>query len=250
METLHLVVNSMQAAAQEAGVHIIAGDTKVVEHGKADGIFITTAGIGFIPDGMHIGGQLAQPGDVVLVSGTMGDHGIAVLSARGDLGFQAQVESDVAPLNHLIRRILDAAPNTHVYAIQPAVLATTLNEIAVQSGVCIKLEEAAIPVKPVVQSACEMLGFDPLYVANEGKVIVILPPDQVDAALAAMHRLPYGAEAAAIGVVKPGPARRSLDEDLHRRHTRSGRPGRRNAAAHLLSNYLDIPCFQFILTHD
>jgi hydrogenase expression/formation protein HypE len=141
----------------------------------------------------------------------MGDHGIAVLSARGDLGFQAQVESDVAPLNHLIRRILDAAPNTHVLRDPTrGGLATTLNEIAVQSGVCIKLEEAAIPVKPVVQSACEMLGFDPLYIANEGKVIVIVPEAESQAALQAMRSEAYGQDAARIGEVLDAPADRVL----------------------------------------
>jgi len=211
METLRLVVNSMQAAALEAGVQIIAGDTKVVEHGKADGIFITTAGIGFIPDGMHINGKLAQPGDVVLVSGSMGDHGIAVLSARGDLGFQAQVESDVAPLNHLISKVLQAAPHTHVLRDPTrGGLATTLNEIAIQSGVCIKLEESAIPVKPVVQSACEMLGFDPLYIANEGKVILIVPESEFQAALQAMQSVAYGQDAARIGVVMDAPTERVL----------------------------------------
>ncbi len=211
VEMLERIVTSMQAAALEAGVPIVAGDTKVVERGKADGVFINTAGIGWIPAGRQIGGALARPGDAVLISGAIGDHGIAVLSARGELGFDAAVTSDVAPLNALIGAVLQAAPGVRVLRDPTrGGLATTLNEIAQQSNVCIEITEATIPIHTPVQAACDMLGFDPLYVANEGKVIVILPPDQVDAALAATHRLPYGAEAAAIGVVKPSPARRVL----------------------------------------
>jgi len=204
---LEQIVDSMRDAAQEAGVQFVAGDTKVVEKGKADGIFINTTGIGWLPEGMSIGGERAQPGDVVLVSGTLGDHGIAVLAARGDLDFETSVQSDTAPLNGLIQTVLQAAPHTHVLRDPTrGGLATTLNEIAAQSKVAIHLDETAIPVNPVVRSACEFLGFDPLYIANEGKVIVIVPPNEAEAALDAMRRNPYGQNAARIGVVEATPA--------------------------------------------
>lgn len=211
MEILARVVASMQAAAAEAGVQIVAGDTKVVERGKADGLFINTAGVGWLPAGRQIGGEMAQPGDVVLVSGSLGDHGIAVLAARGELGFETGVRSDVAPLNGLVKSLLSAAPHTHVLRDPTrGGLATTLNEIAGQSRVAILLDEKAIPVQPAVQAACEMLGFDPLYIANEGKLIAILPEPEAEAALAAMRQNPYGAAAVRIGTVQASPAGRVL----------------------------------------
>jgi hydrogenase expression/formation protein HypE len=211
MQVLEAVVESMQIAAAEAGIQIVAGDTKVVEKGKADGLFITTAGVGWVPAGRKIGGEMALPGDIVLLSGTMGDHGIAVLSARGELGFETGVKSDVAPLNHLIQSVLDAAPNTHVLRDPTrGGLATTLNEIAYQSNVAILIEEKSVPVLQPVRAACEMLGFDPLYVANEGKVIVIVPPEEAFAALDSMRHSPYGHSAVQIGVVQEKPARRVL----------------------------------------
>lgn len=202
VETLEKIVASMQAAAAEAEIEIVAGDTKVVEKGKGDSLFINTAGIGWIPPEVRIGGEMARPGDVVLISGSLGDHGIAVLAARGELGFETGVTSDVAPLNHLIRAVLTAAPNTHVLRDPTrGGLATTLNEIAAQSKVGIWLDETSLPVQPAVQAACDMLGFDPLYVANEGKVIVIVPPEEADAALTAMHGNPYGQHAVRIGTI-------------------------------------------------
>jgi hydrogenase expression/formation protein HypE len=208
---LEKVLDSMKAAAEEAGIQVVAGDTKVVEKGKADGLFITTAGVGWVPAGRQIGGEMARPGDVVLLSGTVGDHGIAVLSARGELGFEISVESDTAPLNHLIQAVLAAAPHTHVLRDPTrGGLATTLNEIAVQSNVGILVEEKAVPVLPPVRAACEMLGFDPLYIANEGKVIAIVPPEEAQEALNAMRANPYGQNAARIGVVQDSPARRVL----------------------------------------
>ena len=199
---LEKVAASMAAAAAEAGVQIVAGDTKVAEKGKADRIFISTTGIGFADAGLQIGGEFAQAGDAVLVSGSMGDHGIAVLAARNQLGFSTTIQSDVAPLNHLIQAALQAAPQIHVLRDPTrGGLATTLNEIACQSQVNILLEETAIPVKREVRAACEMLGFDPLYVANEGKVIIILPASQADAALAALRTHPLGSQAAMIGRV-------------------------------------------------
>jgi hydrogenase expression/formation protein HypE len=211
VETLQRVLASMQASALESGVQFIAGDTKVVERGKADGIFINTTGFGVINPEYQISGSLAKPGDVVLISGTMGDHGIAVLAARGELGFETGVESDVAPLNGMIADLLRAAPHIHVLRDPTrGGLATTLNEIASQSRVCIQLEEKAIPVNPSVQAACEMLGFDPLYVANEGKLIVIVPPEEQAAALTAMRAHAYGKAAVKIGQVKTAPANRVL----------------------------------------
>lgn len=202
MDALTRVIESMAAACEEAGVQIVAGDTKVVEKGKADGIFINTAGFGLIPEGRDLGGQLAQPGDVVLISGSLGDHGIAVLQARGDLGFESNIQSDVAPLNQMLDVLLTAIPDVHVLRDPTrGGLATTLKEIACQSQVEIRLEERAIPIKPVVQTACDMLGFDPLYLANEGKAIVILPKNQAEKALQILHDSPYGFGAARIGTV-------------------------------------------------
>jgi hydrogenase expression/formation protein HypE len=211
IETLLRVVQSMQAAAQEAGIQVVAGDTKVVEKGKADGLFITTAGVGWIPAGRIIGGDQARPGDVVLLSGTVGEHGIAVLAARGELGFETELQSDAAPLNHMIEDLLEQAPHVHVLRDPTrGGLATTLNEIAFQSNTAIYLEETAIPVLPAVQAACEMLGFDPLYVANEGKLIVIVPPDEADAALDSLRSNPYGRMATRIGDVRENPQKRVL----------------------------------------
>lgn len=211
VEILERVLDSMRESAAEAGVQIVAGDTKVVEKGKADQLFINTAGVGWIPAGREIGGQQACAGDAVLISGPMGEHGIAVMAARGDLGFEADVRSDVAPLNHLINAVLQAAPHTHVLRDPTrGGLATTLNEIAQQSATGILLDEKSIPVHPAVQAACEMLGFDPLYVANEGKVIVIVPEDESDAALAAMRCQRYGSQAVRIGRVQADPAGRVL----------------------------------------
>jgi hydrogenase expression/formation protein HypE len=202
IEILQRVVKSMQAAAIEAGVRIVAGDTKVVEKGKADQLFINTTGIGWIPAGLNIAGDQARPGDAILISGTLGDHGIAVLAERGELGFETDVQSDVAPLNGLIQNILEVAPHTHVLRDPTrGGLATTLNEIANQSQVGMLLQEESIPVKPAVQAVCEMLGFDPLYVANEGKVIVIVPAEEAQAALVAMRSSIYGRDAVQIGEV-------------------------------------------------
>lgn len=202
IESLNKVIDSMADACKEAGVKIVAGDTKVVENGKADGIFINTAGVGVIPNGRQIGGQFAQPGDAVLISGTLGDHGIAVLQARGDLGFESGIKSDVAPLNHLISDLLDEVPEVHVLRDPTrGGLATSLKEIACQSKVSIRLNEEAIPIKPDVRTACEMLGFDPLYLANEGKVIIILPGEKVNVALEIIKKSPYGEMAMRIGDV-------------------------------------------------
>jgi hydrogenase expression/formation protein HypE len=211
VETLGIIATSIQKTALEAGIQIVAGDTKVVEKGKADKIFLSTTGIGWIPEGRSIGGAHAQDGDVVILSGTIGDHGMAVLAARGELNFSAAIESDVAPLNKLIKVILECAPHVHVLRDPTrGGLATTLNEIAVQSQMIITLEEVAIPVKPKVKAACEMLGFDPLYVANEGKVVIILPVKEAGAALKCLHQHPLGKDAALIGRIEKGSAARVL----------------------------------------
>lgn len=211
IEVLERVVASMAETAAACGVPIVAGDTKVVEKGKADGLFINTAGFGWVPAGLTIGGQYAQPGDAVLLSGSMGDHGIAVLTARGDLGFETALESDVAPLNGLILALLAEIPQVHVLRDPTrGGLATTLNEIAVQSHVNITIEEGLVPIKPEVQSACEMLGFDPLYVANEGKVIIILPEVYAQKALSILQQQKYGQNATRIGKVLDAPKERVL----------------------------------------
>ena len=202
IDVLERVAASMQAAAQEAGVQIVAGDTKVVERGKGDGLYINTTGVGMIPPGCAIGGAQARPGDVVILSGPIGDHGMAVLAARGDLGFEVDVQSDVAPLNKLIAAMLETGVGIHVLRDPTrGGLATTLNEIAMQSGVSILLEEGAIPVSPQVAAICEVLGFDPLYVANEGKLVAILPAQEAGRVLEVMRRTRYGEGAVLIGQV-------------------------------------------------
>lgn len=199
---LERIAFSMQQTAQEAGVFIIAGDTKVAQKGKADKVFISTAGIGFVEKDVNIGGEFARPGDVVIISGTIGDHGIAILAARNELNFKTSIVSDVAPLNNLIQSILKAAPNVHILRDPTrGGLATSLNEITLQSSCSIELVENEIPVKREIRAACEMLGFDPLYVANEGKVIIILPEAEAPLALKALQAHPLGKDAAIIGHV-------------------------------------------------
>ena len=209
--TLQKVVRSMKQSAEEAGVEIVSGDTKVVEKGKADGVFITTTGIGYIPDGRTIHGANAQPGDKIIISGNIGDHGIAVLAARGDLGFETGVQSDVAPLNHMIETLLEAAPNVHVLRDPTrGGLATTLNEIAVQSNIGMLIDETKIPIQQAVQAASDMLGFDPLYIANEGKLIIIVPKNECQAALTAIQSTKYGKNAVIIGEVTADHPKRVL----------------------------------------
>ncbi len=211
MDTLKQVIESMRLAAEEAGVQIVAGDTKVVQRGKADGMYITTAGVGLVRENVNVSGANAKPGDVVIISGTMGDHGIAVLAARGELGFQSSLQSDVAPLNHLIAAMLDASPNIHVLRDPTrGGLATTLNEIAAQSKMGIILTEESIPVHPEVNAACEMLGFDALYVANEGKLAAIVPQEDAEKVLAVMKSTRYGEGAVIIGEVVAEPKSRVL----------------------------------------
>lgn len=216
IETLKRVISSMSEAAQEAGVEIVAGDTKVVSHGEADGLYISTTGIGIQDQGYHIGGNQAQPGDVVLISGTIGDHGIAVLEARGELGFETSLKSDIAPLNHMVAAMMEASKGIHVLRDPTrGGVATSLNEIARQSNVGILIREDSLPIKPAVRSACEMLGFDPLYVANEGKLLAIVDPQEADQILRTMRNTKYGEEAAVIGEVVPDrPGRLLLETAL------------------------------------
>ncbi len=202
IETLERILESMQKSAEEAGVEIITGDTKVVERGKGDGVFINTTGIGFIQDDFQPGGEKARPGDAVILSGTIGDHGMAVLCARGELGIHAEIASDISPLTEIVDALRKSAPHTRVLRDPTrGGLSTSLNEIAVQSNVGIELDEAAIPVSAEVAAVCEMLGFDPFYIANEGKLVLIVPDDEKEAALRAVRQSKYGEKAALIGRV-------------------------------------------------
>jgi hydrogenase expression/formation protein HypE len=206
IETLEKVLASMKEAAEEAEVQIIAGDTKVVQRGKADGLYINTTGVGVINHDLSIGGMHAKPGDVVILSGTIGDHGMAVLSARGELGFEIDIESDIAPLNGLVKSMLEISTEIHVLRDPTrGGLATSLNEIALQSGVCVYLYENLIPIHPEVTAACELLGFDPLYVANEGKLIAIVSNKDADKVLSAIRSHRYGKEATIIGEIREQP---------------------------------------------
>jgi hydrogenase expression/formation protein HypE len=205
------VIASMQAAAQEAGVQIVAGDTKVVQKGKADGLYINTTGVGLVLPGVEIGGARARPGDAVILSGSIGDHGIAVLAARGELGFETDIQSDIAPLNHLIHAMLESSEQVHVLRDPTrGGLATSLNEISRQSNVCILIDETRIPVQSSVTAACEMLGFDPLYIANEGKLIAMVAQEEAEKVLLAMRKTPYGKDAVQIGEVRESPQGRVL----------------------------------------
>ncbi|MBC7263005.1 MAG: hydrogenase expression/formation protein HypE [Chloroflexi bacterium] len=206
---LERVVVSMAQTAREAGVEIIAGDTKVVDRGSADSLFINTAGIGVLPAGISISGANAQPGDVVILSGPIGAHGLAILSQREGLRFSFPLNSDCAPLNGLVDAMLKADARIHCLRDPTrGGLATTLNELATQSQVGIEIEEACIPVPEGVKAACELLGLDPLYVANEGKLVAIVPPPAEDSVLAAMHGHQYGQQAAVIGRVTSAHPRR------------------------------------------
>ncbi len=202
METLRRVVASMHEAAANAGVEIIAGDTKVVEKGSADGIFVNTTGIGLVREGITLSATQARPGDAILVSGMLGDHGIAILAEREGLQFETAVQSDSAPLHTLVASLLEAT--REVRCLRDPTrggLSSTLNEIAASSGVGMELEETSIPVREEVRGACEMLGLDPLYVANEGKLVAIVVPDSAEAALRALQNHPLGKDARIIGRV-------------------------------------------------
>ncbi len=199
---LERIVKSMAQAARNAGVPIVTGDTKVVENGNGEGVFITTTGVGVVPDDIHISGSNARPGDHILISGTLGDHGIAIMSSRENLEFETDIQSDSAALHGLVATMIEAVPEIHCLRDPTrGGLGATLNEIAAQSGVGLRLNEDAIPVRPAVNAACELLGLDPLYVANEGKLIAICPAEHSKALLKAMQGHPLGQEAAIIGEV-------------------------------------------------
>ncbi|PLS75572.1 MAG: hydrogenase expression/formation protein HypE [Actinobacteria bacterium] len=203
---LKAIVADMAEAAAGAGVQIVTGDTKVVNKGAADGCYITTAGVGVIPASVQLGAGSVRPGDKVLVSGHIGDHGIAVMLARGELGISADVKSDSAPLGDLVQVLLAAAPSTR-WLRDPTRggVATVCNELARAADVHLVLDEASLPVQNAVNGACEILGIDPLYVANEGKLVAVVPADETEAALAAMRAHPLGAHAAQIGEIRQEP---------------------------------------------
>ena len=202
LDDLRRIAASMRSACDAAGVTLVTGDTKVVDRGKGDGVFITTTGIGLVPDGRRLSIRNARPGDRVIVSGTLGDHGIAILSVREGLEFETVLESDTAPLHGLAEAVLAACPETRCMRDPTrGGLSSTLNELAAASGVGVELEETAIPLRPEVRGACEMLGLDPLYVANEGKLVAVVPPDAADRVLAAMRSHLFGRNAAVVGTV-------------------------------------------------
>jgi hydrogenase expression/formation protein HypE len=202
LDHLGIIVQTMAAAAHAAGVMLVTGDTKVVDKGHGDGVYINTSGIGLIPSDVHIAPHLARPGDVVIVSGEIGLHGIAVMSVRAGLTFDTLVKSDCAALHSLVAAMLATTPNIHVLRDPTrGGVASSLNEIAQASHVGIVLEECKVPVPAAVRAACELLGLDPLYVANEGKLLAIVPKEDAESVLAAMHAHPYGKNAATIGQV-------------------------------------------------
>ena len=204
---LERVLASMAAAARMAGVQIVTGDTKVVNRGAADKLFINTAGIGMIAAGVNIAATRARPGDAILVNGTLGDHGVAILVARNELDLHSDIESDCQPLHGLVQAMLAACPDIH--CLRDATrggLATVLNEFAIASKVGIRLDERALPLRPEVRGACEMLGLDVLYMANEGKLVAVVPREAADAVLAAMRAHPAGVDAAIVGEVLAEPA--------------------------------------------
>lgn len=203
LSDLSRIAESMGEASREAGVPVVTGDTKVVEKGKADGVFITTAGVGIVPEGLDLSGDKARPGDKIIVSGTMGDHGVAVMSKRENLTFETEIVSDSAALHTLVTDMVASSGAALRCMRDPTRggLAATLNELAVQSKVGIRIVEKSLPIRPQVEAACELLGLDPLFVANEGKLVAVVAPDAADTLLASMRRHPLGRDAALIGEV-------------------------------------------------
>ena len=200
---LQRIVDSLHRAAEQAGVQVVTGDTKVVEKGKGDGLFVNTTGIGLVPNGLQLSADLARPGDKVLLSGSIGEHGIAILAQREGLEFETTIQSDSAPLHTLVAEMLQVTREIRCMRDPTrGGVSSTLNEIAAQSSVGIELEERAIPVREEVRGACELLGLDPLYVANEGKLIAIVAPAAADALLETMRRHPLGHDAQLIGTVR------------------------------------------------
>jgi hydrogenase expression/formation protein HypE len=206
---LHRIVATMAQEAAQAGVRIVTGDTKVVERGKGDGVFITTAGVGVIPLGVELGATQIRPGDVVIVNGVLGDHGAAILAARGDLALSVDLLSDCAGLGHLMQAALAAAPGLRAARdCTRGGLASALNEMAAEAGVAVEIDETRLPLRAEVAGVCEILGLDPLYLANEGRLVLFCPADQAEAAVAAMRARPEGEGACIIGRALPGPAGR------------------------------------------
>lgn len=211
VEDLRRIVSSMKATADACGVKIVTGDTKVVHRGAADKLFINTAGIGVIPEGIEIGVQRAEPGDVIICNGYIGDHGAAIVDARGELALESTIDTDCQPLNALIEKMLQACPDIH--CMRDATrggLATVLNEFAEASQYCMRLNETSLPIRAEVRGMCEILGLDPLYLANEGKVIAVVPGDAAEAVLKAMKSDPAGEDSCIIGEVVETPAKRVI----------------------------------------
>ncbi len=206
---LRRVVQSMQNTAETAGVAIITGDTKVVQRGTCDKLFINTTGVGVIARGINVGAHRARPGDAILINGFVGDHGAAIVDARGELAMENTIASDCQPLNHLIAAMLDVCPDIH--AMRDATrggVATVLNEFASASNTCMHIDDSRLPIRPEVRGICEILGLDPLYLANEGKVVALVPESRARDVLACMRAQPGGVESAIIGQVSEGPAQR------------------------------------------
>lgn len=202
MDTLGRIVASMAAAAEVAGVNVVTGDTKVVERGYGDGLYINTSGLGLVPPGVNPSPERAQPGDFVLVNGALGDHGIAIMSKRAGLQFETEIESDSAALHSLVAAILDVCPDIHTLRdLTRGGLAAAANELAQTAALGMVIEETAVPVQAAVAGACEMLGLDPLHVANEGKLLAVVPPNSAEIVLSTMRSHPLGQEAAIIGRV-------------------------------------------------
>ncbi len=210
LDDLERIVISISEACRESGVPIVTGDTKVVPRGKGDKIFINTSGIGIVPEGLNISSQNARQGDIVILSGSMGDHGITIMTRRAGISIQGRLESDTMPLHRLVQRLLEDLPGS-IHTLRDPTrggVATSLNEIAANSRLSIELREEDLPVRPQVRAACELLGLEPLYLANEGKCLVVLSPDKAEAALEIMRGMPEGAEAAIIGRMVAGKAGR------------------------------------------
>ncbi len=221
LSELKRIVVSMATASRAAGVPVVTGDTKVVEQGKGDGVFITTTGIGAVPDGVNIAGNRARPGDAIIVSGTLGDHGVAIMSLRENLAFETTIESDSAALHGLVAAMVEAAPGIHCLRDPTrGGLATTLNELATQSVCGMMIRERDLPVKPQVAAACEFLGLDPLYVANEGKLVAIVPAADAPRLLQTMRAHPLARDAAIVGEV--------VEDPLHFVQMETSFGGRRN----------------------
>jgi hydrogenase expression/formation protein HypE len=206
LETLRRIVASMADAARRAGVPVAAGDTKVVERGRCDGLYVTTAGVGVLGESVALGPGRVRPGDRILLSGTLADHGMAVMIARGELALDADLRSDTAPVHELAAALLELDEDVR-WMRDPTRggLATALNELVADCGLAVRLDEHALPVRPAVTAACEILGIDPLYVANEGKLVAVVAPESSERALAALRSRPLGADAAVVGTVEDGP---------------------------------------------